>query len=307
MEHLITILGPTATGKTRLAVELANLINGEVISADSRQVYKGMDIGTGKDLEEYTFDGNSIPYHLIDIVEPGYEFNVFEFHREFHKAYSDIVARGKMPIMCGGSGLYLDAVISGYKFNKVPFNEFLRKNLEDLSDEELIKKLKSFGPLHNVTDTLERHRLVRAIEIAEFEKKNESMTDNFPVISSINFGIRFERETIRRRVTERLEYRLENGLIEEVRKLLDGGLKPDQLMFYGLEYKYVTMLITGELEYDEMFTSLNTAIHQYAKKQMTWYRKMEKKGVKIHWIDGNINLDNKITVVLGILRNYQTN
>jgi tRNA dimethylallyltransferase len=201
----------------------------------------------------------------------------------------------------------LDAVISGYKFNKVPFNEFLRRNLEDLSDEELIKKLKSYGPLHNVTDTIERHRLVRAIEIAEFEKKNESMRDDFPVINSINFGIRFERETIRRRVTERLEYRLENGLIEEVRTLLDGGLKPDQLMFYGLEYKYVTMLITGELEYHEMFTLLNTAIHQYAKKQMTWYRKMEKKGVKIHWIDGNINLDNKITVVFGILRNYQSN
>jgi tRNA dimethylallyltransferase len=188
----------------------------------------------------------------------------------------------------------------------VPLNEFLRKNLEDLSDEELIKKLKSYGPLHNVTDISERHRLVRAIEIAEFERKNKDIEDDLPVINSINFGIRFERETIRRRITKRLEYRLENGLIDEVRGLLDGGLKPDQLMFYGLEYKYVTMLVTHQMEYNEMFTLLNTAIHQYAKKQMTWYRKMEKKGVKIHWIDGNINLDNKIAVVLGILRNYQS-
>lgn len=305
MDNLITILGPTATGKTRLAVELAKLLNGEIISADSRQVYRGMDIGTGKDIEEYSFDGFETPYHLIDIVEPGYEFNVFEFHRDFHKAFKDIISRGKMPIMCGGSGLYLDAIISGYKFSKVPFNEFLRKNLEDLSDEDLISKLRSFGPLHNVTDTLDRHRLVRAIEISEFERKNKDLQEDLPEINSINFGIRFERETIRRRVTERLEYRLDNGLIEEVRGLLDSGLKPDQLIFYGLEYKYVTMLITGQMEYDEMFTLLNTAIHQYAKKQMTWYRKMEKKGVKIHWIDGNINLDNKIAVVLGILRNYQ--
>lgn len=305
MEHLITILGATATGKTRLAVELASLVDGEIISADSRQVYKGMDIGTGKDLDEYSFDGIKVPYHLIDIVDPGYEFNVFEFHRDFHKSYKDVISRGKMPIMCGGSGLYLDAVISGYKFNKVPFNEFLRKNLEELSDEELIKKLKTYGPLHNITDTKDRHRLVRAIEISEFERKNKDITDDFPKINSINFGIRFERETIRRRVTERLEYRLENGLIDEVRGLLAGGLKPDQLLFYGLEYKFVTMLVTNQMEYNEMFTMLNTAIHQYAKKQITWYRKMEKKGVKIHWIDGNINLDNKIAVVLGILRNYQ--
>jgi tRNA dimethylallyltransferase len=306
LNKIIVILGPTATGKTKMAVRLAQKYGGEIVSADSRQVYKGMDIGTGKDIEEYSFEGKSVPYHLIDIVDPGYEFNVFEFHRDFHKAYNDIVSRGKMPIMCGGSGLYLDAVISGYKFNKVPFNEFLRKNLEELSEEELIKKLKSYGPLHNVTDTLERHRLIRAIEIAEFEKKNESMADDFPEINSINFGIRFERETIRRRITERLEFRLNNGLIDEVRELLDGGITPEQLMFYGLEYKYVTMLVTGEMEYNEMFTLLNTAIHQYAKKQMTWYRKMEKKGVKIHWIDGNINLDNKVTVVLGILRNHQS-
>ena len=305
MNNLITILGVTATGKTRLAVELASMINGEIISGDSRQVYKDMNMGTGKDIEEYSFNGISIPYHLIDIVDPGYEYNVYEFYRDFHNAYDDIVSREKMPIMCGGSGLYLDAVISEYKFNKVPINEFLRKNLEEFSDEELTKKLESFGPLHNVSDTSDRHRLIRAIEIAEFERKNTHIEEKRKPINSINFGIRFDRDTIRRRITNRLNDRLENGMIEEVRNLLENGLTPDQLMFYGLEYKYLTMHIIGQMEYDEMYSRLNTAIHQYAKKQMTWYRKMERKGVKIHWIDGTINLDNKITVIMGMLRKYQ--
>ena len=305
MNNLITILGVTATGKTRLAVELASMINGEIISGDSRQVYKDMNMGTGKDIEEYSFNGISIPYHLIDIVNPGYEYNVYEFYRDFHNAYDDIVSREKMPIMCGGSGLYLDAIISEYKFNKVPINEFLRKNLEEFSDDELSKKLESFGPLHNVSDTSDRHRLIRAIEIAEFERKNTQIEEKRKPINSINFGIRFDRDTIRRRITDRLNDRMENGMIEEVKKLLESGLTPDQLIFYGLEYKYLTMYITGQMEYDEMYSRLNTAIHQYAKKQMTWYRKMERKGVKIHWIDGTINLDNKITVVLGMLRKYQ--
>jgi len=305
MNNLITILGVTATGKTRLAVELASMINGEIISGDSRQVYKDMNMGTGKDIDEYSFNEVSIPYHLIDIVDPGYEYNVYEFYRDFHNAYDDIVSREKMPIMCGGSGLYLDAVISEYKFNKVPINEFLRKNLEEFSDDELSKKLESFGPLHNVSDTSDRHRLIRAIEIAEFERKNTHIEEKRKPINSINFGIRFDRDTIRRRITNRMIDRLENGMIEEVRSLLENGLTPDQLMFYGLEYKYLTMHIIGQMEYDEMYSRLNTAIHQYAKKQMTWYRKMERKGVKIHWIDGKINLDNKITVVMGMLRKYQ--
>jgi len=305
MNNLITILGVTATGKTKLAVELASMINGEIISGDSRQVYKDMNMGTGKDIEEYSFNGISIPYHLIDIVNPGYEYNVYEFYRDFHNAYDDIVSREKMPIMCGGSGLYLDAIISEYKFNKVPINEFLRKNLGEFSDEELSKKLESFGPLHNVSDTSDRHRMIRAIEIAEFERKNTQIEEKRKPINSINFGIRFDRDTIRRRITDRLNDRLENGMIEEVKNLLESGLTPDQLIFYGLEYKYLTMYITGQMEYDEMYSRLNTAIHQYAKKQMTWYRKMERKGVKIHWIDGKINLDNKITVVLGMLRKYQ--
>jgi len=305
MNNLITILGVTATGKTKLAVELASMVNGEIISGDSRQVYKDMNMGTGKDIEEYSFNGISIPYHLIDIVNPGYEYNVYEFYRDFHNAYDDIVSREKMPIMCGGSGLYLDAIISEYKFNKVPINEFLRKNLGEFSDEELSKKLESFGPLHNVSDTSDRHRMIRAIEIAEFERKNTQIEEKRKPINSINFGIRFDRDTIRRRITDRLNDRLENGMIEEVKNLLESGLTPDQLIFYGLEYKYLTMYITGQMEYDEMYSRLNTAIHQYAKKQMTWYRKMERKGVKIHWIDGKINLDNKITVVLGMLRKYQ--
>jgi len=304
MNDLITILGVTATGKTKLAVELTGILDGEIISADSRQVYKGMDIGSGKDLAEYTFNGKPVDYHLIDIVDPGYEYNVYEFNRDFYKIYNDIIARGKMPIMCGGSGLYLDSIISGYELKKVPVNKFLRKNLEEFNDEELISKLKSYGPLHNVTDIRDRERLVRAIEIAEFERQNSEEEEREPV-NSINFGIKFDRETIRNRITDRLHERMENGLIKEVEGLLDGGLTPEQLMFYGLEYKYITMHITGELGFDEMFAQLNIAIHQYAKKQMTWYRRMEKKGVKIHWIDGDINLDHKVTVVMGILRNYQ--
>jgi len=200
--------------------------------------------------------------------------------------------------------LYLDSIISGYELKKVPVNKFLRKNLEEFNDEELISKLKSYGPLHNVTDIRDRERLVRAIEIAEFERQNSEEEEREPV-NSINFGIKFDRETIRNRITDRLHERMENGLIKEVEGLLDGGLTPEQLMFYGLEYKYITMHITGELGFDEMFAQLNIAIHQYAKKQMTWYRRMEKKGVKIHWIDGDINLDHKVTVVMGILRNYQ--
>jgi len=305
MNDLITILGVTATGKTRLAIELARILDGEIISADSRQVYKGMDIGTGKDLQEYSTGGNPVPYHLIDIVDPGYEYNVYEFNRDFYKIYDNIVSRGKMPVMCGGSGLYLDSVISGYELKKVPANKFLRKNLEEFDDEELIRKLKSYGPLHNVTDILDRDRLVRAIEIAEFELKNAGEKEEHEPVSSINFGIKFDRETIRNRITERLHNRMENGLIEEVKDLLESGLTPEQLMFYGLEYKYITMHLTGELGFDEMFAQLNIAIHQFAKKQMTWYRRMEKKGVKIHWIDGTINLDHKVTVVMGILRNYQ--
>ena len=305
MNDLITIMGATATGKTKLAVALASLLDGEIISADSRQVYKGMDIGTGKDLEEYTFNGDRIPYHLIDIVEPGYEYNVYEFYRDFFVAYDEILSRDKMPLMCGGSGMYLDAVIRGYKLERVPVNKSLRNQLEALDDAELIDKLKSYGPLHNITDTQDRDRLFRAIEIADFKKKNGGLEMKPRSVNSINFGIRYDRETIRSRITDRLHERLENGMLEEVKRLLDSGLSPEQLMFYGLEYKYLTMHLTGEISYNEMFSLLNTSIHQFAKRQMTWFRRMEKNGVKIHWIDGNIDLDSKLMVVMGVLRNYQ--
>ena len=305
MNDLITITGATATGKTKLAVALASLLDGEIISADSRQVYKGMDIGTGKDLEEYTFNGDRIPYHLIDIAEPGYEYNVYEFYRDFFAAYDEILSRDKMPLMCGGSGMYLDAVIRGYKLERVPLNKSLRNQLEALDDAELIDKLKSYGPLHNITDTQDRDRMFRAIEIADFRKKNGELETKPRSVNSINFGIRYDRETIRSRITDRLHERLENGMLEEVKRLLDSGLSPEQLMFYGLEYKYLTMHLTGEINYNEMFSLLNTSIHQFAKRQMTWFRRMEKNGVKIHWIDGNIDLDSKLMVVMGVLRNYQ--
>jgi len=305
MNDLITILGVTATGKTKLAVALAGLLDGEIISADSRQVYKGMDIGTGKDLSEYIYNGAQIPYHLIDIVQPGYEYNVYEFYRDFFKAYDEIISREKMPVMCGGSGLYLDAVIRGYKLEKVPLNKPLRNQLESYDEAELIDKLSSYGPLHNITDTRDRDRLIRAIEIADFEKRNEGIEKTPRHVNSINFGIRFDRETIRSRITDRLHDRLENGMLDEVKTLLGSGLSPEQLMFYGLEYKYLTLHLTGEIDYNEMFSLLNTAIHQFAKRQTTWFRRMEKNGVKIHWIDGNIDIDSKLMVVMGVLRNYQ--
>jgi len=305
MNDLITITGVTATGKTKLAVALASLLDGEILSADSRQVYKGMDIGTGKDLEDYTCHGMQIPYHLIDIVEPGYVYNVYEFYRDFFKAYDGIVSREKMPLMCGGSGMYLDAVIRGYKLDKVPVNKSLRIQLEALDNAELIDILKSYGSLHNITDTQDRERMFRAIEIADFKKKNVGLENKPRSVNSINFGIRYDRETIRNRITDRLHKRLEDGMLDEVKKLLDSGLSPEQLMFYGLEYKYLTMHLTGEIDYNEMFSLLNTSIHQFAKRQMTWFRRMEKNGVKIHWIDGNIDLDSKLMVVMGVLRNYQ--
>ncbi len=303
MLKLISILGPTATGKTKLAAGLATLINGEIISADSRQVYRGMDLGTGKDIEDFVVDGKNVPYHLIDIVNPGYEYNVFEFQRDFLNALNGVSERGNIPILCGGSGLYLDAVLRNYKMDKVHENISLRKELELLTDGLLVQKLKSYGTIHNTTDTTNRDRLIRAIEIKDFEKKYPTAKQGLPPINSINFGIRFEREIIRERISQRLKARLEEGMIEEVKQLLNSGLKPEQLTFYGLEYKYLTLHITGEISYDEMFSKLNTAIHQFAKRQMTWFRRMEKKGVKIHWIDGEISLDEKLAVIIGTLPN----
>ena len=301
MKNLITILGPTATGKTKLAAALAAMIGGEIISADSRQVYRGMDIGTGKDLEDYVYNSIRVPYHLIDIVDPGYEYNIFEYQRDFSKAYNTITGNNKVPVLAGGSGLYIDAVINGYKLTQVPEDAYLRKRLERFTDDELKEKLISYGGLHNTTDLTERSRMIRAIEIREYEKLNPGKKTDMPEIDSVTFGISFDRQEIRKRITDRLIYRLENGMTEEVKKLLDSGLKPEQLTFYGLEYKWLTLYVTGQIGYDAMFANLNTAIHQFAKRQMTWFRRMEKRGTKIYWIDGAIPEENKLNAMLMIL------
>lgn len=301
MKNLITILGPTATGKTKLATALAAMLGGEIISADSRQVYRGMDIGTGKDIEDYVFNEIKVPYHLIDIVNPGYEYNIFEYQKHFTTAFNDIVSRNKVPILVGGSGLYIDAVINGYKLISVPEDTFLRKQLSRLSDDELREKLNGYGNLHNTTDLIERSRIIRAIEIKEYEKLNPDKLINMPAIDSVTFGISYERQEIRQRITDRLIHRLNHGMIEEAEHLLETGLKPEQLTFYGLEYKWLTQYVTGQIGYDTMFTNLNTAIHQFAKRQMTWFRRMEKKGTKIYWINGTIPEENKLNTILKVL------
>ena len=298
MNNLITILGPTATGKTTLAANLASIISGEIISADSRQIYRTMDIGTGKDLRDYVVGNKQIPYHLIDIANPGTRYNVFEYLVDFKTAFKKVVDADKIPILCGGSGMYLDAVLRGYNMSKVPINDSLRVELQTLSSDSLINKLKSYGPLHNTSDISDRERLIRSIEIADYQSKYSDLSINMSEINSINFGILFDRQIIRLRITERLEVRLKEGLISEVETLLENGIEPDNLIYYGLEYKFVTMFVIGQISYDYMFTKLNTAIHQFAKRQMTWYRRMEKNGVKIHWIDGSIDLNDKLAVIL---------
>ena len=294
---MVTILGPTAAGKTRLAALLADKAGGEVISADSRQVYHGMDIGTGKDLDDYVVEGKTVPYHLVDIADPGTEYNVFLFQKDFLAAFDAVKKRNHLPVLCGGTGLYLEAVLNGYTLRQVPENARLREKLRPLSDKELIDLLKSYGPLHNTTDITDRQRTLRAIEIREYEK-NHPAEEPFPKINSLTFGVKFPREAVRRRITQRLKTRLENGMIEEVQRLLDNGLKPEQLTFYGLEYRYVTQYVTGELSYDEMFARLNTAIHQFSKRQMTWFRRMEKRGMVIRWVDGLLPEPEKVAFCL---------
>lgn len=299
---LIVITGPTATGKTRLAAELADMMDGEVISADSRQVYKGMDIGTGKDLADYVVSGRVVPAHLIDMLEPGYEFNVFEFQNHFIQAFEHIRKRGKQAFMCGGTGLYIEAALAKYRLLKVPVNQKLRKELELLSQDELVSRLENLRPLHNTTDTTERKRLIRAIEIETYNDKFPEERKDYPEFSYIIFALDFPRKEIRERITERLKNRLENGMIQEIQELIKKGLKPDQLMFYGLEYKYITQYVTGEINYDEMFGKLNTAIHQFAKRQMTWFRRMERRGFKIHWIDGSLDNSEKLLHIIKTLQ-----
>jgi tRNA dimethylallyltransferase len=300
---MITILGPTATGKTSVAVHLAAQLDAQIISADSRQVYRGMDLGTGKDLGEYELNGKKPPYHLIDIVDPGYEYNIFEFQQDFRKVYHQLSSEDVLPIFCGGSGMYLESVLQGYDMVKVPENVELRQSLEAKDDEELSQMLSKKIALHNISDTSDRQRLLRAIEIQAYhEKLGETERKPFPAIESTVFGIHFEREIIRKRITYRLEQRLEAGMMKEVEGLLQAGLSPEQLMFYGLEYKFLTQFVIGDIDYGTMFSKLNTAIHQFAKRQMTWFRRMEKKGVKIEWIDGTLGDAEKIGIILSSLK-----
>lgn len=297
---LITILGPTATGKTRFAVRLARQLNGEIISADSRQVYRNMDIGTGKDIDEYNFNGEEIPYHLVDIVNPGSEYNVYSFQNDFLKAFQEIDLRKKQTIMCGGTGMYIESVLLGYRMKKVPENKNLRISLSEKTLKELTEILKSYGPIHNVTDISDKKRCVRAIEIKKYDLEHPD-EEKFPQLSSLNIGIKLERQELKKRITLRLKERLENGLIEEVKNLLNNGLQSQQLLFYGLEYRFVTQYVTGEIDYSTMFEKLNIAIHQFSKRQMTWFRRMEKKGIKIHWLDGNLSDDEKVIKCLSII------
>ncbi len=295
---LIVITGPTATGKTRLAASLASRLDGEVISADSRQVYRGMDIGSGKDLADFIVDGRRIPSHLIDIAEPGEEYNVFSFQQDFIASYQDIVKRGKQPVLCGGTGLYVEAAISGYRMLKVPENAALRNKLEPRSMLELTRELKQLKTLHNITDTTDKARLIRAIEIARYELEHKDEMMDYPAFESRVYAIYFERSTLRQRITERLKQRLDEGMVAEVERLLQGGLTSGQLIFYGLEYRYLTQYVIGRISYDTMFEKLNIAIHQFAKRQMTWFRRMERKGLHIHWLDGNMPLEEKTGIVL---------
>ncbi len=298
---LITVLGPTATGKTFFATNLASRIDGEIISADSRQVYKNMDIGTGKDISDYVVNGSKIPYHLIDIVDAGYSYNVFEYQKDFLTAYNDINNRNKFPILCGGTGMYIEAVLKGYKLIKVPVNKNLRQELELKTKDELIITFKKFKTPHNVSDLNSKKRLIRAIEIEDYHTKNPEIDTSYPDINSLIFGIKYEREIIKKRITHRLKTRLEHGMIDEVKNLLNKGISADHLIYYGLEYKFVTNYLLGNLSYNEMFNKLNIAIHQFSKRQMTWFRRMERNGFKINWIDGNIPINEKIDAALKII------
>lgn len=297
--NLITILGPTASGKTAVAANVALELNGEVISADSRQVYRGMDLGTGKDYADYVVDGKQIPYHLIDIVDAGYEYNVFEYQKDFLKVFEEISNRGKLPVMCGGSGLYLEAVLKNYKLIQVPINEELRQKLEGKTLDELTAILKNYkSELHNITDVENEKRAVRAIEIEEYYLSNPEIDTGMPDIRSLVVGVKFDRQMRRKRITSRLRQRLREGMLDEVQRLLDSGLTPEQLTYYGLEYKFMTQHLTGELTWQEMFDGLNVAIHQFAKRQMTWFRRMEKQGIEIRWLDGFSPLEEKVARIV---------
>ena len=301
MKKMITILGPTASGKTPVAARLAAEIGGEIISADSRQVYRRMDIGTGKDLEDY----GSVPYHLIDICEPGTKYNLFEYQQDFFDAYQDIQGRGAVPILCGGTGLYIEAVLKGYHLSPVPQNQALRDSLEGKSLDELSQmladlKAKTGSNMHNTTDVDSCQRAIRAIEIETYNLEHPTPRRELPPVDSIIIGIDIDRELRREKITRRLKARLDHGMVEEVRALLDEGIPAEDLIYYGLEYKFLTEYLTGQLSYDEMFQRLEIAIHQFAKRQMTWFRGMERRGFKIHWISATLPMEEKIAQILSL-------
>ena len=299
---LITILGPTASGKTPLATALAYELQSEVISGDSRQVYRRMDLGTGKDLCDYVVNGVEIPYHLIDIVEPGSKYNVFEYQRDFLLAYDAIRGKGKLPILCGGTGMYIESVLRGYRLLPVPENPELRQSLEGKSLEELTCMLKTYKELHNTTDVDTPKRAIRAIEIEEYYRMQPIEERSFPQINSLVVGVDIERELRRTKITKRLQQRMDEGMIDEVRRLLDEGIAPDDLIYYGLEYKFLTQHVIGELTYSEMFRQLEIAIHQFAKRQMTWFRGMERRGIEIHWLDAMMPMPEKVSAIKALMK-----
>jgi tRNA dimethylallyltransferase len=306
MKTLLTILGPTASGKTDLATHVAYKIGGEIISADSRQVYRGMDIGTGKDLGDYVVNGHKIPYHLIDICEAGTKYNLFQYQEDFLKAYLDIQERGVQPILCGGTGLYIESVLKGYHLSPVPQNPDLRKALEGKSLEELTAMLmelkrKTGSNMHNTTDVDSCQRAIRAIEIETYNLEHPTENREFPTIESVIVGVDINRNARREKISDRLRKRLDNGMVEEIRGILDKGVKADDLIYYGLEYKYVTEYIIGKLSYEEMVRQLEIAIHQFAKRQMTWFRGMERRGATIHWIDASLPMDEKVEQTMRLI------
>lgn len=307
MKKLLTILGPTASGKTVLAAHVAYVLHGEILSGDSRQVYRGMDIGTGKDLDDYVVDGVHIPYHLIDICEPGTRYNLFRYQADFLEAYEDLLRRHVQPILCGGTGLYIESVLKGYQLSPVPQNPQLRARLDGKSLEELTAvlvdlKQKNGSVMHNTTDVDSPQRAIRAIEIETYNQEHPTSERPFPAIDSVIVGVAIDRDLRRKRITDRLKKRLDEGMAEEIRALLQQGVDADDLKYYGLEYKYVTEYVLGETSYIEMFRQLEIAIHQFAKRQMTWFRGMQRRGFSIHWIDASLPMEQKVEEVLKLIR-----
>ncbi len=298
---LLVVTGPTASGKTALAAAIAYRIGGEIISADSRQVYRNMNLGTGKDYSDYAVGDTLIPFHLIDIADPGYKYNVFEYQRDFKKIYSDLKKRRVFPVVCGGSGMYTDSIISGYKMFEVPPDSGLRIELEKKSMDELREILQTFKNLHNTTDLDTKKRVIRAIEIEHSSKNKTNNLSMFPKVKALLIGIIFDRDTRRKRISERLRQRLDSGMVDEVKNLINSGVTTETLMYYGLEYKFITLYLSGQLSFAEMVRDLEIAIHQFAKRQMTWFRGMERRGIKINWIDGELPMEEKVGKVMELL------